>query len=221
MSFWIGILAAASLAHFAVKIGFYQTWTMLFNIVVSIYLAIFLRSVIAQLIPASAESPNSGALTMIAIAIASFVILHGITYIFFTSQFDVTFPKLFNILFSGFLGFAAGFLIWSFLALLITIAPVSQRSFIKTLGFSTQALQTNTKYLTWWCDKLNNIVAAKTNQQTTKEAIAALVKADSKKNSQPPKTDNPQTTPPQEKNIIEPPPQSNQATSANNETYEN
>jgi hypothetical protein len=42
MVFWAGILVGGLFIWFAVKIGFYEMWATLFNIVISIYIAIFL-----------------------------------------------------------------------------------------------------------------------------------------------------------------------------------
>lgn len=43
MVFWIAILVGGAFVWLGVRMGFYQSWCLLFNIVVSIYLAIFLR----------------------------------------------------------------------------------------------------------------------------------------------------------------------------------
>ena len=110
MAFWIGIFVAAVFAWFAVKIGFYEIWAMLFNIVISIYLAIRLRPVVPKFFPAAGAAPYSDVLIIVAIALGVFLILHGITYVFLTSQFAVPFPKLFDILGAGVLGFLTGFL---------------------------------------------------------------------------------------------------------------
>ena len=144
MVFWIGILVGGLFAWLTIKmLGFYETWAMLFNIVISIYLAVFLRPTIADILPAAGNTPYSSALTIIAIAIASFAILHGISYVFFTSQFSVSFPRVLDILGTGFLGFLAGLLVWSFVSLLICIMPISQSSVVKTIGFGSQIDQAN------------------------------------------------------------------------------
>ncbi len=49
MTFWIGILIGVLFAYFAVKIGFYETLIMMFNVVISVFLGIFLGPTIANI----------------------------------------------------------------------------------------------------------------------------------------------------------------------------
>lgn len=181
MVFWIGILVGALFAWLAITIGFYETWAMLFNIVISIYVGIFLRPMVADIIPAAGNMPYSNALTTAALVIACFLILHGISYIFFTSQFSVVFPRVFNTLGSGFLGFLAGFLVWSLVSFLICIMPISQNTFVKGIGFDSQSQQTNISYLRWWCDLVNTMVSSGDSEVSSEQAISELVKSVEKK----------------------------------------
>jgi hypothetical protein len=181
MVFWVGILVGATFAWFAIKMGFYETWTMLFNIIISIYLAVFLGPVIADIVPVAGDTPYSNAVSILATAIAAFLILHCISYIFLTGQFSISFPKVFDILGAGFLGFLAGFLVWSFAGLLISISPISQNTFIKGIGFSNQFRQTNVPYISWWCNLVNTVVSSQDNEYTTQQAISGLLKKVGKK----------------------------------------
>ena len=196
MIFWIGILIGATLAYHAIKIGFYETWTMFFNIIIAVYLSIFLTPIVVELIPtAGEETPYATLLTLISIAAAVFLILHGITYVFFTSQFKVSFPRAFNLLLSAFLGFWAGLLVWSFITVLIAVTPVTENSFVKRLGFSRQAYQPSINYLAWWCDKLNNVISTSDSKHTTSRIIELLLEKPDEKT--PPETLE-QTSQPQE-----------------------
>jgi hypothetical protein len=176
MAFWFGILVGGFFVWFALSIGFYEVWAMLFNITISIYLAIYLRPIIVN-IPAVGDTPYSNALTMIAIAIASFAILHGITSTFLTSQFKVSFPGIFNTLGTGFLGFLAGFLVWNFVSFLIFITPFSQEFLVKQIGFNNQLQQSNVSYLSWWCDLVNKVVSSRDSGYTTEQAVTGLLKS--------------------------------------------
>lgn len=180
MAFWFGILVAGLFAWFAVGIGFYEMWVMLFNIVISIYLAVFLRPIIVN-IPAVGDTPYSNALTMIAIAIASFSILHGISYTFITGQFKVSFPRIFNTLGTGFLGFLAGFLVWNFVSFLVFTTPISQDTLVEEIGFDSQFKQTNVSYVSWWCNLVNTVVSSKDNQIAAEQAMSGLLKNVEKK----------------------------------------
>jgi hypothetical protein len=128
MGFWIGILFGALFVYVAVKIGFYETWVLLFNLVISIYLAIFLRPLINQYLPIASETSYGDALVILAVAVGAFVILYGISYVFFSSQFNISVPRILDVVGSGFLGFLAGYLIWSFVIVLISFMPISRNS---------------------------------------------------------------------------------------------
>ncbi len=174
MVFWIGILVGVLFVWLAVKMGFYETWAMLFNIVIAVYLAIFLSPTILKFVPAAGDTSYGSALMVVAVAVASFLILHVISYIFLTGQYKVPFPKVFDLLGSSILGFLAGFLVWSFASFLISITPISKNTFAKQAGFTGR--QTSTSVICWWCDLVNSAVSSRDSEQTTKQAIDKLLK---------------------------------------------
>jgi len=171
MVFWVGVLVAAAFAWIAVKSGFYETWAFVFNILISVYLAVFLGPVIANILPVAGESTSSITLTMAGTAIAAFLILHGISYIFFTSQFNTSFPKVLDILGTGFLGFLAGLLVWSFASLLIFMTPISKSSFAKDIGFNNEFKQANISYVSFWCNLVNKVASTQVNPCSAEKAI--------------------------------------------------
>jgi len=175
MVFWIGILVAAGFACFAYKKGFYETCVMLFNIVISIYLAVFLRPVIADIIPAADSTAYNCAWTMIAIATAAFLILYAISYVFLTGQFAISFARIFDTLGAAFLGFLAGYLIYSFLCLLISITPISENTFVKKIGFSNQPHQAGLLHTYWWCNQVDKIVSASGSEYTAEQLVSELL----------------------------------------------
>ncbi len=181
MIFWAGILVGVCFAYFTSKMGLYQTWAMVFNIVISIYLAIFLTPVIIDAIPAATDTAYGYALVLTAIAIGTLVVLQGITYTLFTGQFSVTFPRVFNTVGGGILGFLAGFLIWSFLALVVLTTPVSANSVAQTIGFSSKIEQTNVPYISWWCNLVNIVAASEDNKRAPQEFINNLLAGAEKK----------------------------------------
>jgi len=185
MMFWLGILVGGVFAWFGVKKGFYELWIMLFNIVISIYLAVFLRPAVAGIVPFG-DTSFGGVLTMLAIAVACFLILHGVSFVFLTGQFTIPFPKIFDTLGAGLVGFLTGFLVWSFASFLIAITPVSQIEFIKEIGFGSQFRQINIPYLCWWCNLVNSAVSSPDSTCTTEQAIEGLLKdADEKTSPKP------------------------------------
>jgi len=180
MVFWAGILAAAFFAWLAVKIGFYETWTMLFNIVISIYLSVFLTPVITTMVPAASDTAYGNALTLITVAAGAFLILHGVSYSFLTGRFSVWFPRPIDNVGSGLLGFLGGLLVWSFLALVISVSPLSQAGFAQDIGLRNSVEQTNVSYIAWWCDLVNAVVATGDGKRPTQEVILQLTIDNSK-----------------------------------------
>jgi hypothetical protein len=176
MVFWVGILVGGLFAYFALKKGFYEMWALGFNIIISIYLAVFLGPVVADIIPAG-TAVYSKALTVLATAVACFLILHGISYTLITGQFSISFPKIVDVVGAGLFGFLIGFLVWSFISLLIMTTPITNNTFAKEIGFDNQAQQTNVSYVSWWCGKVNRIVPSEDSKQTTRQAIGWLMKS--------------------------------------------
>ena len=181
MVFWIGMLIAAAFAWYAVKRGFYESWIILFNLVISIYLAISLNPVFAN-ISVVGNSPYTNTLTIIVTTVGSFILLHAIAYICFMSQFNINLPKLFDVLGAGFLGFFAGFLLWYFISLIICITPITQKRFVKDVGFNKQSMQAGISYICFWADSVNAIVSIRDNLNTTEQMINDLLK-EAEKNS--------------------------------------
>lgn len=177
MVFWVGILVGGLFAWLAVKRGFYETWAILFNIVISIYLAVFLVPVIMEIFPAAGGTAYGNTLAMITTAIGAFLILHGICYTFITGQFSVSLPRILDTLGAGFLGFLTGFLVWSFVTVLVCTTPLSQNKIIKGMGFGGQSQQTNVSYICRWCNLVNKIAASEHNKITSKEAIRGLMES--------------------------------------------
>lgn len=175
MVFWIGILVGGAFAWLAIKLRFYQTWALAFNIIISIYLGLYLRPVIVN-IPAVGDTPYSNALTLATVALACFLILHGISYTFLTGQFNISFPKVFDVLGAGVLGFLAGFLVWTFLSLLIYITPASQNTFVKGAGFNNDYRKTAVSYISRFCNLVNVVVSSPDEESSTEQIINKLLK---------------------------------------------
>lgn len=174
MIFWIAILAGALFAWVAVRIGFYETWALLFNIIISVYVSIFLAPTVAQFVSSPGEGSWSTALSMFVLAGGCFAILHGLSYVFLTGQFSVKFPALFDVVFSGILGFVAGFLILSFAALALATTPLSENKLVSTLGLGRNGQQANIAGIARCCDLIHS-VAGFADAGTTQTAVARLL----------------------------------------------
>ena len=176
MCSWIAILTAIAFACFAIQKGFYETCTMLFNIVIAIYLAVFLNPTITHIAPATASTACNCALTLAATAIGAFLILHVISYIFLTGQFKISFSKISDTIGAAALGFVAGCLLCSFISLLICITPASRNTLVKKMGLSNQPDQANLAHTYWWCTKVNMIASRRDSEHSAEQITSELLK---------------------------------------------
>ncbi|HNS22896.1 MAG TPA: CvpA family protein [Sedimentisphaerales bacterium] len=173
MLFWIAILTGALFIWLAVRMGFYEMWALLFNLIVSIYVSIFLAPLMAESVPMPGKASWCMALSMIVLAGGCFALLHGLSWVFLTGQFKVQFPNLFDVVLSGALGFVAGFLILSFAALTLSTTPVVQRKIVSTLGLGREAQQANIAGVAYCCDFIHGLVGFG-DTHTTRTAVTRL-----------------------------------------------
>jgi signal transduction histidine kinase len=196
MLFWLSILTGGFFIWLALKIGFYEILVLFFNLIISIYISIFLTPVISTVFPSSKDTIFYYTFSLSILSVGTFLILYGIAYTFLTGQFKVNFPKLFEILFAGILGFLTGFLVFSFAALVITVTPVSHNRFINQIGFNKQSLNVNISYICLWCDAVHKLVSSKDEKVTCENIIDDLLKnAKPKEESKQSRTNKVPTTP--------------------------
>ncbi len=212
MLFWAGIIIALFFAWFTIKMGFYETWTLLFNLVISLYLAIFGGTAIGDSGLLSGL-PFGKVIAVAAVGVGVFLILQFISFLFFTSQFNVTVPRIFDIVGAGFLGFWSGLLIWSFLILLLLATPILENNITTKIGEGESTRQACTSYISWWCGIIHGIAGSSENGQNPKDVILSFLdnrKPDSTKKSpdanKPPEQKEVQATKPVLK-VIELPPE--------------
>jgi ABC-type xylose transport system permease subunit len=141
MVLWISILIAVIFAYSTIKLGFYHAWTTLFNLLVAVYIAVRIGPVLEDFFPAAVSGQYSKALSLLATATGTFLILQGIAYVLLIGQFEVTFPRAVNTIGSGLMGFIAGFLVCSFATLIICTTPFSQQQYVKELGLDTKTFE--------------------------------------------------------------------------------
>jgi len=178
MVFWIGIFVAVIFAYSAIKLGFYHAWTMLFNFVIAVYVALRISPMIEEFLPAAMGSGQySKTMALLATGLVTFLILHGIAYTLLIGQFEVTFPRIVNTLGSGILGFLAGFLIWSFVTLLVCTTPFCQQQYVKELGFETKTFQEAKMQscLVNVCNFMDKLVASGDGPVNAEQAINDLL----------------------------------------------
>lgn len=175
MVLWIGLLVAIGFAASSLKLGLYHAWATFFNVLIAVYLGVRLGPFVQEFIPAGGEYNTT--LAMLAAAVVSFLILHGISYVFLIGQFDVTFPRTVGRLGSALFGFLAGLLIWSFVFLLVCTTPFSQNKYAKDAGISGECFDKTRcqGYLVWWCSAMDKFVGSAEADPDAGKAIAGLL----------------------------------------------
>ncbi|MGA2678838.1 MAG: CvpA family protein [Sedimentisphaerales bacterium] len=177
MVFWIGIFIAVLFAYSAIKLGFYHAWTMLFNLLVAVYIAVRIGPVLEEFFPAAVNGQYGKTLSLLATGTGTFLILQGIAYVLLIGQFEVTFPRAVNIIGSGLMGFMAGFLICSFATLIICTTPFSQQQYVKEIGLDTKTFE-ETKmqsYLVGLCKFMDIFVASGNDTVGVEKTIKDLL----------------------------------------------
>jgi hypothetical protein len=176
MVFWMAVAVGGVFAWIAVQIGFYATWILFFHLLLSAYVAIFLTPVIIANVPAATTTDYGYALILMSVAIATLCIAYGICFACLTGHLRVEFPKIFDGIVAGLLGFQAGFLVLSFLAFTFCLTPMSKANFCKTLGFDAQSQKSNISFMCWWCDRIHGLVSCPGPQPCSKDEVALLEK---------------------------------------------
>jgi hypothetical protein len=177
MVFWIGILIAFIFAYSTIKLGFYHAWTMLFNLLVAVYIAVRIGPVLEDFFPAAVSGQYSNALSLLAMGTGIFLILQGIAYVLLIGQFEVTFPRAINIVGSGLMGFLAGFLICSFATLIICTTPFSQQQYVKELGLDAKTFEEAKMQscLVGLCNFMDTFVASGSDPVSTEKTIKEML----------------------------------------------
>jgi hypothetical protein len=145
------IAVALVFAFLGYRKTFYPSWAFLFNILVSVYTSIMITPQIVDKVPfirVYLGSFSYSAFILIS-AVIIFVVMHFLSFKFFTAVYIVTFPKIFNSAGAAVLGFLTGLAISGFLLFLVTITPLSDFPAVKFLAQNSQTADgTNTVVLT-------------------------------------------------------------------------
>jgi len=172
MIFWFGILLALITTALTAKKGLFETWTLFFNVVMAVYLALTLGPVLKGLLGVSRSGGE--ALVMLGTAVACLTVLYIFSYVIFLSQFHVTLPKALDIAGGGLFGFLTGFLAWSFIAFLIFISPLSLYKVVNKIGFNSTSTQSCTGYMKWWTGVIHAVVSEDGREESIDQKLAAL-----------------------------------------------
>jgi uncharacterized membrane protein required for colicin V production len=175
MLFWTGILVGAVFAYLAIRRGLYETWAILFNIVLSIYLAIALSPLAKDLLPRSSRNPYDDVLVMLALGVGFFVLLHGIVYVLVLSQFKVNMGRFLDYIGAGALGLAGGILIWSFVLILLCSSPIVTNKFVRAAGVKRDNVQSNISYVCRFTGLIERLVSAEPSEKVVPGLLDSLL----------------------------------------------
>jgi hypothetical protein len=175
MVFWIAVLVGAFFAWVAVQVGFYSAWMLFVNLLLAAYLAVFLSPVVIDNVPAATGTPYGYTLVFLCIAAATMILSYGVCYAFLSGQFRFEFPRIFDTIAAGIVGFLAGFMAWSMLSFSLALLPLWELDSLRSLGFEAEKQKANTAYMCWWCDQLHTLTYSSDSELSSAEAVELLL----------------------------------------------
>ncbi len=185
MVFWLSILVAIAFLSLAVKLGLYETWAILFNAAIAVYLAIALNPIIKPLLPDEASSSFDDMVVMLFLGISFFSIIHSIIYIFIIGQFKINTGKIFDTLGAAGLGFLLGLLVFDFILITVLSSPLASNRTVKQIGIEREKTQANIMHITRYIDLMHNVVGDKQKEKLSDTLENILRKYDKSKTETP------------------------------------
>jgi uncharacterized membrane protein required for colicin V production len=132
----VAIAVALFFAVIGIRMGYFRVWVMLFNILVSIYLAVMLAPVVPGLIPYVRDFRYRYPAFIIVAAIIIFAVLHSIA-ISLMKTFEASCHRIFDLVSSAVLGFISGYLLTAFVFFIICLIPLEKPWFVSWQDKST------------------------------------------------------------------------------------
>ena len=120
--FALAMAVGVVFAVIGIRQGFYRSWAILFNILISIYLAVMLTPVMYDVFAEMDNFKYSGPACVFSIGAFTFAVLQ-MAAIVLTGTFEVSLPRFFNTFGAGVLGFISGYLVIIFVSLVICVSP--------------------------------------------------------------------------------------------------
>ena len=169
----IGILVGIGFAYYGFKRGFFEMGGNFFNLLISVYLALFLRPLIIEHFSEAGGSWLGNTLVIFLPGVGIFFILYGISYVAF-GQFNIELPKWFDISLGSLTGFLGGLLIWNCLILLLSITPLSNSNVANKVGLSRYSVENKPSYICFWGDFINLFAGSADANRSTEQVIAGI-----------------------------------------------
>ena len=128
MLIWMILLVGVVFAVLGLRLGVFTMFTVVFNLLLAIYLSIMSTPLIVRSTP-DLEMGYYAAFSMLLMAIFLFVLLQGFAWYFFLRGSDVLFPNLFDKLAGASLGFVTGYGVLTIIILTFCIMPISRMDY--------------------------------------------------------------------------------------------
>ncbi len=169
---YLGILIGIALALVFLKRGLYESWAFFINLVISVYFGITLGPILADSV---SNNPGEWAISLSIAGIfgACFLILFGLTYLIFISQFEIEFTKIIDYIGGGFFGLLSGLLVWSFISMVLCTAPFTQNEGIRKF-ISGERKNPEFGTVSTWTGIINSLVS-KNESETINQKIVKLI----------------------------------------------
>lgn len=125
MVFWLAIIVGVISAFLAVKKStFHAMWLILFNIAVSFYTGLMVAPAMLKMLPQDVDMFGyHTAACVFVMSILMFVVLHTITAAWLSFNIEISLPVVCEKIGLPLLGFLSGFIVYSFVLLLICMMP--------------------------------------------------------------------------------------------------
>jgi hypothetical protein len=184
MGLGFALLVGVFFAWFAIQMRFHATWIFFFNVLLSVYFAVFATPVVLDWFPFATTIPFGIPLTLLGVFLGSLCVTYGITYACVAGQFYIELSKIPDTILAAILGFFSGVLIASFLLFALSLTPLANIGFLQQVGFHKDAQKFNRSYLCFWCNRMHGFVGA--SDQKCKDILDDLMTKVPAEDSPPP-----------------------------------
>ena len=124
------ILVGGAFAYIGLKKKFFVMWSMLFNLLVSIFLGIMFLPLISRLTPDIGQNGYFLSLCMFVLTALFFFTLHVIVKMYIITSSSGVFPVIFDQVGAGILGFLFGYIVCCFVFFVLSVMPIAKHPFM-------------------------------------------------------------------------------------------
>lgn len=124
------ILLGGVFAYIGLKKKFFVMWSMLFNLLVSIFLGVMFLPLISNLTPDIGENGYFLSVCMFVLTALFFFTLHVIVKMYLIASDSGVFPVVIDQVGAGILGFLFGYMACCFVFFVLSVMPIAKHPFM-------------------------------------------------------------------------------------------